>query len=376
VYSFIQPKPGHKSPILQRKNPSHLGTIIRYYNTVKIYIKDRHDGPFSEAEILDQIRYAGLCSSALARVDSQGEWLPISSLVEEKRILSTEGESNFTNQKTKKNLPKPRSISKTRFPNREVSGIQYDINKKETVYFTIKCTVTLVSILWIAISILYGAKKAAVFLPFIFYVLLIYTFQMFAHALAMGHIKANAIRVTEDQFPEIYNIVLKHSQSLNLDAIPFTYIVQAGGMLNAFATRFCMENYIILYSDIVETAYDNGPEALSFIIGHELGHVKRRHIQKNTWLLPSAFFPFLNSAYSRACEYTCDNIGASLSPQGAVDGILILSAGKRLYSKVNTEYYLKQIEEEEGFWTWFAEKLSSHPAAPKRIKNIAPVYRG
>lgn len=345
-------------------------------NTMNIYIKDRDDGPFSKAEILDQIKYAGLCSSTLARTEPHSEWLPVIALIEEKVILSNQKESERIGSNAEKTLPIPRSISERKFFTPRPEVIQYNVNKKETFYLNVKIFITLASIAWVAIAALSGEKKMLGFLPFAFYIIIIYLAQMFAHAIAMGRIKGNAIRVTEEQFPEIHKIVLQHSQSLHLDSTPLTYIVQAGGILNAFATRFCMENYIILYSDIVETAYEHGPEALSFIIGHELGHVKRRHILKHTWLLPSAFFPFLNSAYSRACEYTCDNIGAALSPQGAVDGILILSAGKKLYSRVNTESYLRQIEVEEGFWTWFAEKLSSHPDTPKRIKNIASISNG
>lgn len=141
-------------------------------------------------------------------------------------------------------------------------------------------------------------------------------------------------------------------------------------MLNAFATRFFGRNFIVLYSDILETAYEKGNKALEFVIAHEFGHIKRNHITKQLLTFPSRIIPFLNPAYSRACEYTCDNIGYSLCPEGAENGMLVLAAGKRLYSKVNKDEFVNSSNMEFGFWKWFAEIISSHPNLPKRISRF------
>jgi Zn-dependent protease with chaperone function len=111
-------------------------------------------------------------------------------------------------------------------------------------------------------------------------------------------------------------------------------------------------------------------EGVEFIIGHELGHIKRKHVTKRLWLFPAFIIPFLNKAYSRACEYTCDNIGAALSPKGAREGLLLLASGKKLRGKVNTEAYADQLNTEFGFWFWFSEKVSSHPHLTKRIQHF------
>lgn len=62
--------------------------------------------------------------------------------------------------------------------------------------------------------------------------------------------------------------------------------------MNALATRFLRRHYVILFSDIINTLETNSG-GLSFYIGHELGHIKRRHIAR-------AFF--LSPAYARARE--------------------------------------------------------------------------
>lgn len=82
------------------------------------------------------------------------------------------------------------------------------------------------------------------------------------------------------------------------------------------------------------------------------------------------FIPFLGSAYSRACEYTCDRFGAYYQPQGSAKGLLILAAGKKLYQKMNIDKFGLQASEETGFWISFSEILGTHPNLPKRVNAV------
>jgi Zn-dependent protease with chaperone function len=78
----------------------------------------------------------------------------------------------------------------------------------------------------------------------------------------------------------------------------------------------------------------------------------------------------LNSAYSRSREYTCDNIGCALAPQGAVRGLLLLGAGKKLYKQISVEQLLASGEHNKGFATGFVEVFSTHPHLLKRIEAV------
>ncbi|QUE86183.1 M48 family metallopeptidase [Exiguobacterium alkaliphilum] len=97
---------------------------------------------------------------------------------------------------------------------------------------------------------------------------------------------------------------------MGIRMLPDVYILQAGGILNAFATRFFQKNMIILYSDIVELSRNGQVKEVEFIIAHELAHIRRNHVQKQWLVLLGNIVPFLGSAYSRACEYTCDRMAA------------------------------------------------------------------
>src|SRR5215207_5497079 len=61
---------------------------------------------------------------------------------------------------------------------------------------------------------------------------------MYAHGLALGRVRGNAVRVSERQFPQLHRLAAAHGRRLGLRRIPDVYVMASGGLLNAFATRF------------------------------------------------------------------------------------------------------------------------------------------
>lgn len=130
------------------------------------------------------------------------------------------------------------------------------------------------------------------------------------------------------------------------------------------------KKYLMLFSQVIETAANGDFEIVKFIVGHELGHLKRKHLSQNIWLAPSSLIPFLRLAHSRACEFTCDRIGYSFSKQGSIEGILILATGKEIHSKINVQQYIEDTRSEKSFWVWLSEKFLSHPFVSKRLSEL------
>jgi len=249
--------------------------------------------------------------------------------------------------------------------------IDYPVNEKENFYFFVKILTSIVLYAgitsFLVIELSHPDQSKVSLYVLMFYAALMIVFLFFRLGLLIGYIKGNAIKVSKDQFPDLYEIVVNQSTQLGLKKVPGMFILQSGGAINAFVARFMGSNYVVVYSEIVEAAYEQDKSLLEFIIGHELGHIKRNHLIKNLLLFPSWLVPFLGAAYSRACEYTCDAIGFALAPNGIRPGLLILASGRNIYKKVNVEAYLHQGKSEGGFWKWFAEKVSTHPHLTKRI---------
>jgi Zn-dependent protease with chaperone function len=245
----------------------------------------------------------------------------------------------------------------------------YTVHPKERLYYAIMIIVSLMCYAWLLYYFVRGGMAG--------YVLGLYAVigiivNFLLHAYFIGFIRGNGVKVHEAQFPEIYDIFKGEAEKLGFQKMPTLWLLQGGGMLNAFATRFGGRSYVVMYSDVVQAAYEEGRPAVEFVLGHELGHLKRNHVGffNSFLILPARFIPFLGSAYSRACEYTCDRIGYALAPEGAEMGITILAAGRSLYKKVQVQEFVAQINSEKGFTTWFAEIFSSHPLLVKRIAQF------
>jgi len=251
----------------------------------------------------------------------------------------------------------------------------YQVEPKENAYFFLRVTFSLL-IVGFYIYMLINDKNIqgySIWLmaaSLIWIAFMIWIYSLIIAGLRKGYIKNNSVLISEHQLPEVYTIVKNISEQLNLSKVPKVYLIQAGGALNAFATRLHYKNYVVIYSDLLDEFYQGNEETVRFVIAHELGHIKQRHMLKHTITFPSIIIPFLNSAYSRACEYTCDNIGAFFSPSGAVKGMATLAAGKVINSHINHQSLIDQVEVDGGFWCWFVEKCSSHPRLSKRMKRV------
>ncbi len=250
--------------------------------------------------------------------------------------------------------------------------MKFKVSFKERLYFGIMSTISLLLYCILATVLFKNPSILTTYLVAFIYIGMFILFMKLMSIILVGYIKGNAIKVSKDQFPETFDILYSQSKKLGLDEVPDMYILQGNGALNAFATRLSNTNFVVLFSDIFEIAHEEGEDAVSFIIGHELGHIKRKHIHwtRSVMTLPARFIPFLNSAYSRAREYTCDNIGYNLSPKGAISGLLILAAGKKLYKKINVSNFIDKSQEKPSISRWLAEVCSTHPHLFKRVAVI------
>lgn len=237
----------------------------------------------------------------------------------------------------------------------QVEGL---IHRKERVYFAL----LLIYSIFVYIALLFSIIGIVI-------AIILVIIPLFFFFLSMAMIRTNGIKVTKNQFPEIYGTVEEVAAKMGMEKLPDVYIIQSMGIINAFATRFFGRNMIVLYSEIADLLIDDGKKELDFVIAHELAHIKRNHILKSLLVIPGNWIPFLAEAYSRTCEYTCDAMASHYTAdlKASKNALLVLAAGKHLYRIVNEEEYLREASNEKGFFAWLSEKLSTHPNLPKRI---------
>lgn len=241
------------------------------------------------------------------------------------------------------------------------------VHKNEKLYFGL---LVAASVLTMILGIVFTIASLGIFLWVMGTILAL---SLFTHWLQIGYIRTNGVKVTERQFADLYQTYQRVGQEMGIRLLPDVYILQAGGVLNAFATRFFQKNMVILYSDVVELSRDGYAKEVEFVIAHELAHIRRNHVQKQWAMMLGGWIPFLGSAYSRACEFTCDRMAAHhIQDQTASKRALtILAIGGKLAKEVSEFDYLYEASRENGFIAKLSELLSTHPPLPKRIAAIA-----
>lgn len=237
---------------------------------------------------------------------------------------------------------------------------------KETGYKSIIYIIS--SILWI-ILIPIAVIGFFISIPFVF-------FSWLSSLYFKAQILGDSVKVSNNQYPEIYQKVFDFCQKCEIKSIPETYVYNSNGLLNAFAVKIFMNKYIMLTSTVVDLSIKkNNSKELDFIIGHELGHHAAGHtsIIKSIFIKPAKFVPFLGAAYSRACELTADRYGLFLSKDidSSINSLINLAHGSKVLSpKTNIQSFISQENEIPELMGFISKIFSSHPRLTKRVIEL------
>lgn len=172
---------------------------------------------------------------------------------------------------------------------------------------------------------------------------------------------SSAIRVGQDQYPEIDRLRNECAAALDLERVPALYIARDPSA-NAY-TIGMDEPFIVLTTGLVELV---DTEGLRFSIGHEMGHVLSGHAVYRTMMITilnlqrtMSWNPLsaigLRAVYAallewyRKSELSCDRAGllCGQDPAAALR-VHILLAGGLDPAKVNVPAFLRQAEEYDG----------------------------
>jgi Zn-dependent protease with chaperone function len=189
--------------------------------------------------------------------------------------------------------------------------------------------------------------------------------------LTRAGIRGSAVKLSRRQFPDIYAVKDDFARRLGLKRDPEIYLMSGNGVLNAFAASTFGYDFVVIHSELFSNTYDRNKDALAFIVGHELGHLRLGHTR--LWYQLSTAYvdriPLLAGFLSRAREFSCDRHGAYLAPQGE-EGLVLLTAGRYVYKQVDVEELLEQARRFRGFWPVMAQLPQSHPFSVRRLRVL------
>lgn len=187
----------------------------------------------------------------------------------------------------------------------------------------------------------------------------------------LATMKATSLEVGPHQLPEVYACAAQYAARLGMKETPRIFIVE-GNTLNAAAARLGARHVVHLVDDVVWGALKGGdPQALSFIIGHELAHHALGHTGGIRTYLANAY-----RRLSRLDEFTADAVALQLlgEREGAYNGLVMLMVGPQLMPYVNRDSLFKQAAEADAdAATNRAERAHTHPFLARRIHHLRNV---
>ncbi|MGP5006771.1 M48 family metallopeptidase [Brachybacterium tyrofermentans] len=188
-----------------------------------------------------------------------------------------------------------------------------------------------------------------------------------------AQLRTNAVRMSPTQFPEGYRMVVEAAQQYGMRRVPDAYVQLGNGTINAFASGHGFRRFVVVYSDLFEIGGSvRDPEALRFVIGHEVGHLAAGHVSYFRLVFTTVInmIPILGPALSRSQEYTADNFGYSYAPAGSPGVVAVLSGGKYLNAEVNVHELADRAATDPSFFVHWVNLLSSHPVTTWRAHSL------
>jgi hypothetical protein len=184
-------------------------------------------------------------------------------------------------------------------------------------------------------------------------------------------IRGNSVRLSEEQFPQIYAILQQYCRQLGMTETPELFLTAGGIAPFSVTYSSWRENYIVLHQVLFDIVEEKSIDVVYFILAHELGAIRLR--QTAVWnemlLTYVSAIRWLRNPLERVRTYSRDRYGAALSPTG-FRGLLINAVGRRLMDHVNIEDYIQQALRYGGFWPSLNAFFEPKPQVFSRILQL------
>jgi Zn-dependent protease with chaperone function len=230
----------------------------------------------------------------------------------------------------------------------------------------------------ILVFLVIALTATATFCASVIFVLLAVGLAYFSSHTQHQRLMEQAFRITPKTSPNLIRIFRK-CQSL-LGANNVEVFVAKSPVLNAYTFGLDNPKSVVIYSALLNVMDE---DEMSFILGHELGHVCLGHTRLNSLVGGMAGIPSTSSAsalltlaflwWNRACEYSADRAGllACGKPDKAISALIKLVAGPNALNPEGMERAYRMIDaQDDTILGNLSESFGTHPLLIRRIGQL------
>jgi hypothetical protein len=183
--------------------------------------------------------------------------------------------------------------------------------------------------------------------------------------------RGNGIRVSEDQFPELYAELQRLSRRLGVEPVPHLYVSASLSETSAAHTVLGDRAVIVLSASIFKGDWRKDLTPISFFIARALGSLLLGHTRWWVELFTTytRSIPALRVPLLLAWTLSRDRCAAYAVP-GSVRGLVHEAAGKHLAPDVDLAAFARQAARSRGLWRYFAGVRRKEPLVTTRARAL------
>lgn len=195
----------------------------------------------------------------------------------------------------------------------------------------------------------------------------------FTHKRIFARLKGSHLQVGPHQLSEVYECAQTMCKRLGLSQVPDIFVAETN-VLNAVAFKVFAREAVLITDDLLWGAlHAECPQALRFIIAHELAHHALGHTGFVRGSVATSFRPL-----ARLDELSADRVALQLvgDRDVAYEGLILLTVGPQLLPYVNRNTLMQQaLEVGQDKRSKKSEAGLTHPLTLRRLFELRNVSR-
>ncbi|WP_336250962.1 hypothetical protein, partial [Stomatohabitans albus] len=192
------------------------------------------------------------------------------------------------------------------------------------------------------------------------------------HRYKVAKARLNYVGITADQYPEVFRLANELCAQAGISPTPPIFLIRDPSV-DPCTLNPGLRNAIVLGTDFLAGSRENNtPNAVRFMLAHQIGHFVANHHKKRWLLFSAAAMGMLGTKtlIIRNLEFTADAYAATVVPEGTIDALALCAVGKDNYPYVNPDEQNRVARMNQGLMGFLAKWSADQVPPPERLRRL------